>query len=143
MTVSYPRQTIAVVLLLAFATLLGAMTPRVGEPIRRLVKHDADSGRPVTTEPVNIEAIIRAAELLPDDASYYLQVPQTTERAQLSHDAVGIAHLYLLPSLNVEDVRNADWVLNYQERPLVPPGVHREQVIPLGDGIFLVRLRAP
>jgi hypothetical protein len=127
------------VLALAAATALVAVTPGLNAPMARLAAYDADSRDPITTVPVDVDALRRAAELLPDDATYGLVVLDETS-GQLTHDVEGVARLLFLPALLVDDPADAGWILRYGDAPL-PRGVRPLERIRVGSEVTLVRVR--
>lgn len=134
------RQRALIVVILALATALLAVVPRINSPISRLANYDADTGDPITTVALDIAAIKRAAALLPRGTTYYIYLEDNTQ-GQLTHDLTGVARLFLLPSLPVTRPADARWVLSYKAKTRVPPGLHARKTIRLGDRIYVVRVR--
>ena len=127
------------VLALAAATALVAVTPGLNSPIGRLAAYDADSRDPITTVPVDVDALRRAAAILPDDAVYGIVVLDETS-GQLTHDVEGVARLLFLPALPAKDPARGDWILRYGAAQL-PAGTRVAERVQVADGIALYRVR--
>jgi hypothetical protein len=132
-----------IVLAVACAATLAATVPRLDGPVSRLANYRADSADPIWDNsrgprPTDGAALRRAGELLPAHAAYWLDVDQSVPGLQ--HDVEGAALLFFAPALRVERPADADWVLNYGARPLLPPGLRPERVYRLGAGVALVQV---
>jgi hypothetical protein len=125
------------ILLLVLATALVAATPATNGLMSRLAAYDADSADPITTVPVDIAAIRRAAGLVPDEASYALVV---NGDGQLQHDVDGVVRLHFMPSLPVTDRAEADWLLVYGGGA-PPAGSSVAERVRVGELVDLYRLR--
>lgn len=116
----------------AFLTLFPDYAPIVN----RLPGHEADDRDPIyfhigDTSPgtIDTDAIRRAGRLLPDEATYYLQVPDSAPRAD---DVRLAAMLFLQPSLRSRRASATDWVFSYAS-PTLPRGANAEATYRLGD----------
>jgi hypothetical protein len=135
------RARVGLVGLLAGATLVLALAPgRLSSPIRRLAAYRADTRDPIYNFPLDRRAIRRAGAILPDSKSarYYIH---TRPEPQLGHDLIGAGLLFFLPAVPVPGPREAQWVLSYQAPTLLPRGVRALTTYPLGDRIYLIRVR--
>jgi hypothetical protein len=137
-----PKARGLVVHVIACAVTLVATVPRLDRPVSRLANYHADSVDPIwdnrgdpATDGV---ALRRAGRLLPSNARYWLDVDPTVPG--LRHDVEGAGLLFFGPALPVARAADADWVLNYRARPLLPPGLRAGRVYRVAPGVALVRL---
>jgi hypothetical protein len=135
------RARVTLVAALALLTLGLALAPgRLGSPIRKLANYRSNTADPIYNWPLDARAIRRAGEILPnsDRATYYIH---TRPEPQLGHDLIGAGLLFFLPALAVPDPHDAQWILSYEAKRLVPLGVRPGRVYVLGKRIYLVRVR--
>lgn len=96
------RRALAILATLALAGALLATGPG-----QRLANTDGDGRAPLYDRPLDDDSLRRAAETVPDDASYYVDV--RAEDAVLIGNLKAATQLYLAPALPVLDFRRADW----------------------------------
>jgi hypothetical protein len=120
-----------------------SLVPEYTPIVTRLPGYGGDSRDPIyfhisDTSPaaIDTDAIRRAGRLLPDEASYYLQVPDSAPHAD---DVRLAAMLFLQPSLRSRQASAADWLLTYGS-PSLPRGASAEATYRLGD-LVLMKLR--
>lgn len=128
----------------ARAVLLGACTvvvlglmvvPRPSDsPLGRLVNVEADGPDPRFESPLDAAALRRAGRLVPDDATYLAAAPDASPLLQGNLKAA--AQLYLAPSLPVQDLNEAEWVLAYLDVAPDTPAIR------LGSKLWLFDARA-
>ena len=127
----------------ARAALIGACTlvvvlltlvPRPSDaPLGRLANVDGDGPDPRYDAPLDGDAVRRAGRLVPDDETYALIVLEGDPLLQGNLKAA--AQLYLAPSLPVQDLQRAQWLVLYDdERPA-------RGAVRLGDKLWLVHAR--
>lgn len=130
-----------VFLLLALSTAVTeSVLSRVPEyaPVLRLMPRyqgqsgDPDLGRRSTI--IDVDAIRRAAEFVPDEASYHVQAPEP-----FVEDVRRVARLYFLPALAVSRANDADWILAFRSRSL-PEEVEDWDSIVLSRDVSLIRV---
>jgi hypothetical protein len=129
---------VVVTLLLGFAAVRAAPYPTKG--IRWLTRHHTSSPDPSWDIPVDGSAFRRAAVFVDAGSTYYLWYPAA--QTQYSHDLLGAGLLFLTPALPVREPSDADWVVSYRTRTLVPPGFPAGRRIRLANGIYLVHRRS-
>lgn len=114
------RREVALVLVLVAATAIVAAVPGLNTPIARLAAYDGDGPEPLYDAALDAAAIRRAAVLVPDDATYFVQAPR--EDPLVVGNVKAAAQLFLTPALLVHDPDEAGWVLSYRTRggPLLP-----------------------
>jgi hypothetical protein len=131
-----------IVLAVACAATLAATVPRLDGPVSRLANYRADSADPIwdnrSATPTDGRALRLAGKLMPSHTTYWLDVDPSVPG--LSHDVEGAALLFFAPALPVARPADAEWVLNYGARPLLPAGLRAARVYRLGAGIALVRV---
>jgi hypothetical protein len=110
----------AVLAACALAVLLLALVPRPSDsPLGRLANVDGDGPDPRFDAPLDAAAIRRAGRIVPDDATYLAVAPGADPLLQGNLKAA--AQLYLAPSLPIQDLDRAQWVLAYLDvTPDVP-----------------------
>jgi hypothetical protein len=120
-----------------------SLLPEYAPIVKRLPGYGADGRDPIyfhigDTSPATIdtEAIRQAGRLLPDDATYHLQVPDSAPRAG---DVRLAAMLFLQPSLRSRRASAADWLLSFGS-PALPRGADAEATYRLGE-LVLTKLR--
>src|SRR5262245_37511348 len=95
------RARAALVAVLAALVGAAAATHAVNGPIRRLANYHPDTRDPLWHNPAtDSRAIRRAAAILPDDATYYVQAPADL---RISLDMTAATHLFFTPALRVAD----------------------------------------
>jgi hypothetical protein len=124
--------------LAAVFALLALVPAPARSPLGRVASFDADRPDPRYDAPVDAAAIRRAAELLPDDATYYVHAPGVDPLLQGNLKAAG--QLFFTPALPVQDPAAAGWVLSYRAEPRLPPGLTSRASTRVGPGVFLVRV---
>ncbi len=93
--------------------LVGLATPALATalmvtgPGQRLANVDGDTRAPLYDRPLDDEALRRAGEVVPDEATYYVE--GRTEDAVLLGNLKAASQLYLAPALPVLDFRRAEW----------------------------------
>ena len=102
------------------AVLLLTLLPRPADsPLGRLANVDGDGPQPRFDTPLDAAALRRAGRLVPDDETYLAAAPGADPLLQGNLKAA--AQLYLAPSLPVQSLERAQWVLAYLEvEPDVP-----------------------
>jgi hypothetical protein len=120
-----------------------SLLPDYAPIVKRLPGYEADGRDPIyfhvgDTSPATIDtgAIRRAGRLLPDEATYYLQVPDSAPRA---NDVRLAAMLFLQPSLRSRRASAAEWLLSFGS-PTLPRGANADATYRLGD-LVLTKLR--
>ena len=107
--------------------------------IRFLGTFHTSSPDPLWDIPVDGHAFRTAAHFVHRGDTYYLWYPAA--QGQYSHDLLGAGYDFLTPALPVQHVRDADWIVSYRTKKLVPPGVPVGRTIRLDTGIYLVRVK--
>ena len=132
-----------IVLAVACAATLAATVPHLDGPVSRLANYRPDSADPIWdnrgSPPTDGAALRRAGAIIPSRTTYYVEVGGGPPG--LYHDVLVGATLFFLPALRVLSPADAQWVLDYRARPLVPSSLRPVRVYRVGDGIFLVRVR--
>jgi hypothetical protein len=96
----------------SLVVLLLALVPRPSDsPLGRLANVDGDGPDPRFDAPLDAGAIRRASRIVPDDETYLAAAPGADPLLQGNLKAA--AQLYLAPSLPVQDLNRAQWVLAY------------------------------
>jgi len=117
--------------------LLASVPAPSRSPVGRVASFEADGPDPLYDARVDAAAIRRAADLLPDDATYYVHAPGGDPLLQGNLKAAG--QLFFTPALPVQDPAAADWVLSYHAKRL-PPRLTAAASTRVGPGVFLVRV---
>lgn len=134
-----PRSRAALLLALAATVALLALVPAPSRsPLGRLASFEADGPGPLYDAPVDEAAIRRAADLLPDDATYYVYAPQADPLLQGNLKAAG--QLFFARALPAQDPAAAEWVLSYRATPRLPSGLAPSASARIGPGVFLIRV---
>jgi hypothetical protein len=109
-----------VLVVCALAVVLLALVPRpTDSPLGRLANFEGDGPDPRFDSPLDARALRRAGRLVPDDETYLAAAPGADPLLQGNLKAA--AQLYLTPSLPVQSLETAQWVLAYLEgEPEVP-----------------------
>jgi hypothetical protein len=145
-TVGFRRLMHAAAALLTAVALIaaGKQLPSSVRAADELIGENADLSRvdrelaPTRAFGLNPSLVLRADELLPRDAVFYV----VTGHGMLSgHDAAAPFSAYwLLPRRHTDDVRQAEWILSFGADP-AQLGVEVDVVDDLGDGEQLLRVR--
>ena len=104
-------------------------------PLGRLANVEGDGPDPHFDLPLDAAAIRRAGRLVPDDETYLAAAPGADPLVQGNLKAA--AQLYLAPSLPVQGLDRADWVLAYLD---IDP---EAAAIRLGPKLWLIRGTPP
>lgn len=122
----------ALVAVCSLVVVVLALVPNPSDsPFGRLANVDGDGSDPRFDAPLDAAALRRAGRIVPDDATYLAAAPGADPLLQGNLKAA--AQLYLAPSLPVQDLNRAEWVLAYLD---VHPGVAATR---LGPKLWLVR----
>jgi hypothetical protein len=133
------RAAIALLVLGAIALVAAAPVPRFHDLFRQVVRPHAETPDPLYSAPVDGRALRRAGDLLPDDATYYLQIGRLP--GLLPFNVRGAANLFFTPAVQVRDASQAGWVLSYRAPAPIPAGLRAVRTTRLGDGIYLLEVR--
>jgi len=134
------RVTLAA-LVLGVGAALYASPGRFPAPIRYLAGYTLDTPDPITTAPVDTQALRRAAAILPPGSVYTVEAP--AQPLQLGADVRSVAHLFFLPSLEAADPSQAAWILRYGTPLRLPPGTRMVRTFRLEENVALVELAPP
>jgi hypothetical protein len=139
--VALPAATALVVLAILLAT---AFLPGPGAALRRVAnvasgRNDPDTPDPLTTAPLDLHSLRRAAAIIGSGA-FYVRAPAASPQLS-AHDLPGVATLLFLPARPTTELRRADWILSYGVRPLVPHGVVARRIWHLAPSIALLEVR--
>lgn len=137
-----PRAATALVVLAIL--LAAALLPGPGAALRRVAnagadRSDPDSPDPLTTAPLDLHALRRAA-LIIGSGTFFVRAP-TRDPQLAAHDLPGVAVLLFAPAVPTTSIRRADWILSYGTRPLVPAGVAVRRTWRLAPSIAVVEVR--
>lgn len=120
----------------AVAVLLLVLVPRPSDsPLGRLANVEGDGPDPRFDVPLDAAAMRRAGRMVPDDEPYLAAAPGADPLLQGNLKAA--AQLYLAPSLPVQDLNRAQWVLAYLDVQPDGPAVR------LGSNLWLFHTDAP
>ena len=131
-----PAARAALLATCALVVALLALVPNPSDaPLGRVASFEGDGPDPRFDAPLDPAALRRAGRIVPDDDTYLAAAPGADPLLQGNLKAA--AQLYLAPSLPVQDLGRAEWVLVYFE--LIPdvPATR------LGSNLWLVRGTAP
>lgn len=135
-----PLLRVSLVALVALGFLAAAVAPgQLSAPLRRVANYAADGPDPIWDTAVDGRSLRAGGRLLPDDATYFIHHSRVD--AQLAHDLQGGTLLFFTPALPMRSVHDADWVLSYQAKHLLPPGVRAGRTYRIGDRIYLVQVQ--
>jgi hypothetical protein len=116
----------------ALVVVLLSLVPAPSDsPFGRLANVDGDGPDPRYDAPLDAAAVRRAGERVPDDENYAVFVRGADPLLQGNLKAA--AQLFLAPSLPVQDLNRAQWVLVYSRRD---PGL---SALGLGGNLWLVQ----
>jgi hypothetical protein len=119
----------------ALVVLVLALIPAPSDsPFGRLANVDGDGPDPRFDAPLDGAAVRRAGALVPDDETYAVFARGADPLLQGNLKAA--AQLFLAPSLPVQDLNRAQWVLVYSTRN---PGLSARD---LGHNLWLVQVNA-
>lgn len=90
---------------LATAVFAGALL--LTSPGQRLANVDGDTKAPLYDRALDDETLRRAGQIVPDDATYYVE--SRTEDSVLIGNLKAASQLYLAPALPMVDFRRAEW----------------------------------
>lgn len=111
--------------------------PDYAPVLRRLPRYEGQRGDPdlgrLGTQ-IDAAAIRRAAELVPDDALYYVHAPE-----RFAEGIHRVAQLNFLPAVAVRRPTDADWVLVFRS-PSLPQGVAELESFALSRDLSLLRV---
>jgi hypothetical protein len=111
--------------------------PDYAPVLRRLPRYEGQSGDPDMgrlNARIEIAAVRRAAELVPDDALYYVDAPEP-----FAEGLDRVARLFFVPSVAVRRPDDAAWILAFRSRS-PPPGVVTLDSFELGRELSLLRI---
>jgi len=118
-----------------------SVVPEYAPIIDRLPGYQPQAGDPIyfhdsSRAPAHVDtaAIRRAARLVPDDATFFVQVPDSKS------DVVDAARLFFLPAVPSRRAATAEWILSYRSLSL-PRGLQPAQTYHLGPDLLLVKLQ--
>lgn len=114
-----------------------ARIPDYAPVLQRLPRYEGQSGDPELGREgarIDIAAVRRAAEAMPDDARYYVQSPEP-----FKEDVDRLARLYFLPALAVRHASAAEWILAFRSRA-PPRGLVLLAAIPVSRDFSLFRV---
>jgi hypothetical protein len=121
---------VAVLAACSLVVLLLLLVPRASDsPLGRLANVDGDGPDPRFDAPLDPRALRRAGRIVPDDETYLAAAPGADPLLQGNLKAA--AQLYLAPSLPVQDLNRAQWVLAYLDVVPDAPAVR------LGSNLWL------
>jgi hypothetical protein len=144
--------TIAVLtlLLLLFVTVknissrVRSAVPEYGPIIARLPGYQPQTGDPIyfhfsSRAPTHVDtaAIRRAAQLVPDDATYAVQAPESSPS---THDVILAAQLFFLPAVLSLRADTVGWILSYRSTS-IPHGLRSTTSYRLDKDLLLVKVR--
>lgn len=92
--------------------MVAAVALAVPGPGRRLAKVDGDGPGPLYDSPLDDSSLRRAGELVPDDATYYVDAGDADPLLQGNLKAA--TQLYAAPALPVLDRTRARWILRLE-----------------------------
>jgi len=114
-----------------------ARLPEYAPILRKLPRYEGQRGDPDLGRlqaSIDVAAIRRAAEFVPDDALYYVEAPEP-----FAEDVRRVAQLYFLPAAAVRHATDAEWILAFRSRSL-PSGVKDVESIALSRDLSLIRV---
>jgi hypothetical protein len=112
----------ALLALCAVAVVLLALVPSPADsPLGRVANVEGDGPEPRFDVALDARALRRAGRLVPDDETYLAAAPGASPLLQGNLKAA--AQLYLAPSLPVQSLERAQWVVAYLEGEPELPGV--------------------
>jgi hypothetical protein len=94
------------------AFVLAAAALLVAGPAHRLANVDGDGRAPLYDRPLDDSSLRRAGELVPDDATYYVDASGADPLWQGNLKAA--AQLYLAPALPILDRDRAQWIVRLE-----------------------------
>jgi hypothetical protein len=120
----------------ALAVVLVALVPRPSDaPLGRVANVGGDGPDPLFDAPLDPRALRLAGRLVPDGDTYLTAAPGADPLLQGNLKAA--AQLYLAPSLPVQTLERAQWVVAYLEAEPDVPGRS------LGSNLWLFDAEAP
>jgi hypothetical protein len=140
--------TLLLVVFVGFKTIssrVRSAVPEYAPIINRLPGYQPQTGDPIyvhfsslTPAHVDTAAIRRAARLVPDDATFFVQGPRSNPSTD---DVVLAARLYFLPAVLSTRAQKAGWILSYRARA-IPSGLRSIKSYPLDSDLLLVKVRS-
>ena len=125
-----PAARAAVLAASALTVVLLAVVPSPSHsPLGRVANVDGDGPAPRFDAPIDAGAVRRAGDDVPDDETYAVFAPRADPLLQGNLKAA--AQLYLAPSLPVQDLNRAQWILVYST---FHPG---SSALSLGDSLWI------
>jgi hypothetical protein len=128
----------------SFSSRVRSAVPEYGPIIDRLPGYQPQTGDPIyfhssSHAPAHVDtaAIRRAAGLVPDDATYFVQGPKSSPSTS---DVVLTARLFFLPAVLSLRADTVGWVLSYRSTS-IPRGLRPTTVYRLDEDLVLVRVR--
>ena len=148
------RITTIAVLTLLLVVFVGSKTissrvrsavPEYAPIINRLPGYQPQTGDPIyfhfsSLAPAHVDtaAIRRAARLVPDDATFFVQGPKSNPSTD---DVVLAARLFFLPAVLSARAGTAGWILSYRSRS-IPRGLRSIKSYRLDRDLLLVNVRS-
>jgi hypothetical protein len=111
--------------------------PEYAPVLRLLPRYEAEQGTPDLGRlgaQIDVAEIRRAADIVPDDALYYVHAPE-----RFAEDVRRVAQFYFLPAVAVRHPTGADWVLAFRS-PSLPQGLTERESIALSPDLSLIRV---
>jgi hypothetical protein len=105
----WPKRAAASIVCAALV-IAAAGAPWLGTPLRRLVNTEADGRDPPYDVPLDVQSLRRAAEQVPDDATYWIDAEGETPLVR--GNLIAATHLLLTPAVHVLDPSRAQWVIS-------------------------------
>jgi hypothetical protein len=123
---------------------LRSAVPEYAPIINRLPGYRPQTGDPInfhfsSRAPTQVDsaAIRRAARLVPDDATYFVQAPESSPSKE---DVVLAARLFFLPAVLSFRADRVGWVLSYRSTS-IPRGLRPITSYRLDEDLLLVRVQ--
>jgi hypothetical protein len=127
-----------------FSSRVRSAVPEYAPIIDRLPGYQPQAGDPIyfhfsshVPTDVDTAAIRRAGRLVPDDATYFVQAPESSPSTQ---DVVLAARLFFLPAVLSVRADMVGWILSYRS-PSIPPGFRSTTTYRLDKDLLLIKLQ--
>jgi hypothetical protein len=114
-----------------------SLFPKYAPVLRLFPRYKGEQGTPDfgrLEAQIDVAEIRRAADILPDDALYYVHAPE-----RFAKDVRRVAQFYFLPAAAVRHPTGADWVLAFRS-PSLPQGLVERESIALSPDLSLIRV---